>query len=366
MIRDNLKKIKLLHLIPSLEIGGAERQLSLLAVEQARQGYTVIVAVRQKGYFYKVLKKNNVIVYILGDHKYLRFILLYKIIRLIKIYNPNIIQTWLLEMNIIGGIVSIIKNKIWVATERTNKKFYQTNEKFKNFIQEKIIFFSSVLVTNSKSSYLYWKNKFYKKNIFFINNCIDFNNLNKFKKKNFSNQKLRLLSVGRLVDSKGFIYLIKSIKEIPSSINLNLTIIGCGEQKKVLVELVNKLKLQRKIKFLSNNKNWHKQLKNSSALISMSRFEGQPNVLLEAAAANCPLVISDIPEHREIFDKKSVIFISLNDVKQLSEAILFLINKPNFAKKMSQFARSKIRNMTIKNQFADYDKIYMHLLKNLN
>lgn len=366
MIRSNIKKIKLLHLIPSLEIGGSERQLCLLAAEQARQGYIVIVATRKKGYFYKELKKNNVIVCILGDHKYLKFILLCKIIRLIKIYNPNIIQTWLIEMNIIGGFASVIKNKIWIATERTNKRFYQTNFKFINFIQEKIIFFSSVLVANSKSSYLYWKDKFYKKKIFFINNCIDFNNLNKFKKKKFSYLKFRLISVGRLVDSKGFIYLIKVIKEIPSSVNLNLSIIGCGDQKKDLVKLINKFKLRRKIRLLSFKKNWHKQLQNATALISTSRLEGQPNVLLEAAAVNCPLIISDIPEHKEIFDKKSVIFVPLNNTKEVAKAILFLLKNPNFAEQLSKFASFKIRNMTIKNKFLAYDRVYKNLLKNIN
>ena len=86
-------------------------------------------------------------------------------------------------------------------------------------------------------------------------------------------------------------------------------------------------------------------------------------ILLEAAAANCPLIISDIPEHKEIFDKKSAIFVPLDNFKKLSEAILFIINKPGYAKKMAKAAWVKINDMTIENQFTAYDKIYKNLLK---
>jgi len=41
----------LLHIIPTLEGGGAERQLCMLAAEQARRGYSVHLAVRRTGVY---------------------------------------------------------------------------------------------------------------------------------------------------------------------------------------------------------------------------------------------------------------------------------------------------------------------------
>jgi glycosyltransferase involved in cell wall biosynthesis len=75
---------------------------------------------------------------------------------------------------------------------------------------------------------------------------------------------------------------------------------------------------------------------------------------------------SDITEHKEIYDKKSVIFVPLGNTKQVSKAILFLLKNPNFAKQLTKFARFKIRNMTIKNKILAYDRVYINLLKNIN
>jgi glycosyltransferase involved in cell wall biosynthesis len=360
-MKNKKNSISVMHVIPSLEMGGAEKQLTFLAIQQINKGYDVNVVIRKKGFFYQKLK-SKVKIYIVGDYKFLDFRLLLKLLKLIKLCKPNIIQTWLPQMNVVGGVASLITNKPWVATERTSEKYYQDKFRLINFFQEIIMSFSSVLVANSKNGCLYWKNKFSKKNIFFIKNAINFLSTNSHKKKKLVN-KFKLISVGRLEKSKNFDAIIKAIKEISPFVNVNLKIIGYGNQKNEIIDLIRKFNLQKKIRVANDGINWHKDLKDTTALISMSKFEGQPNTLLEAAAANCPLIISDIPEHKEIFDKKSAIFVPLDNFKKLSEAILFIINKPGYAKKMAKAARVKINDMTIENQFTAYDKIYKNLLK---
>jgi glycosyltransferase involved in cell wall biosynthesis len=354
--------ISVMHIIPSLKTGGAEKQLTLLAIQQINKGYDVNIVIRKKGFFYQKLK-GKAKIHIVGDYKFLDFRLLLKLLKLIKLCKPNIIQTWLPQMNVVGGVACLITNKPWVATERTGKKYYQDKFRLINFFQEKIMPFSSVLVTNSKNGFLFWKNKILKKNLFLVNNAIDFGLINKFKKKKYLMEKFKLISVGRFEKSKGFNTVVRAIKEISPSVNINLKIIGYGNQKNEIIDLIRKLNLHRKIKVITDGKNWHKSLRDTVALISMSKFEGQPNVLLEAAAGNCPLIISDIPEHKEIFDKKSAIFVPLDNFKKLSEAILFLIHKPGYAQKMAKAAQLKINHMTIESQFTAYDKIYKNLLK---
>ena len=43
-------------------------------------------------------------------------------------------------------------------------------------------------------------------------------------------------------------------------------------------------------------------MKSAAALVSPAIFEGSPNVVLEGMACGVPLVVSDIPEHRELLE----------------------------------------------------------------
>ena len=75
--------------------------------------------------------------------------------------------------------------------------------------------------------------------------------------------------------------------------------------------------------------------------------EGMPKVLLEAAAAGCAIVTTDVPGCREaIEDKKTGILVPLYDQKKLNEAILFFINDPEL--------RNKFGNAAMKHAFLNY------------
>lgn len=361
-MKNHKNPISVMHIIPTLEIGGAERQLVFLANEQINNGYDVNIAVRKKGFLYKKLN-DKVKVHIIGDYKFIDPRLLLNLLKLIKLCKPNIINTWLPQMNVIGGIASLITKKIWVSTERTGDRFYHDKFNLINFFQEIILHYSAILVVNSKNGFLYWVRKISKKKIVIVENAINFKQIKDFQKKKFRTKKIEFISVGRFVTSKNFNNIIKAIKLIPSLSKMKFKIIGYGSQKNEIKNLIKKLNLKKRVNIIDNSKNWFKNLSYSTGLISMSRFEGQPNVLLEAAAANCPLIISDIPEHKDIFDKKSAMFVPLDNYKKLSEAIQFLASNPVYARKIAKAARNKIKERTIKNQFMSYDKIYKKLLK---
>jgi glycosyltransferase involved in cell wall biosynthesis len=57
----------------------------------------------------------------------------------------------------------------------------------------------------------------------------------------------------------------------------------------------------------------------ADALVLMSRAEGLPLVALEAQAAGCPLILSDLPQHREAFPE--AVFVRLGDEAGLTAAI---------------------------------------------
>ncbi|WP_435183955.1 glycosyltransferase [Cylindrospermopsis raciborskii G7] len=105
-----------------------------------------------------------------------------------------------------------------------------------------------------------------------------------------------ILNVGSLCYQKGQDDLIEIFKELNNKHNdLFLVIMGRGEWKDKLLSLCNNLALERKIIFIDFDTNPYRYMARASAFVLTSRFEGFPNVLVEAMACGTPVVAFDCP-----------------------------------------------------------------------
>ena len=104
--------------------------------------------------------------------------------------------------------------------------------------------------------------------------------------------------VGRIVRIKCLDRAIRAIKILENK-NLVLVVIGDGKLKKESVELVNKLELTSKVKFLGFRNDSAKLIGASDLLLLTSDSEGLPTVLAEAMTQGTPVVMSDLAGIRE-------------------------------------------------------------------
>ena len=325
--------MKIVFIIPSLNVGGAETQLTILSNYLNSLGIDVSIIYRCNGPLIKKLNKG-IELYKIYDLPNINPISFFQILYLLRKINPDVVQTFLPQMDILGGMSSIILKKKYIISERTSSVFYKNTLYYK--IRKKIGE-NGVVLCNSKSGLKYWsKNGLSNNKNYFIPNSIS-NNLFLDKEKKSFNKKLKIVCAGRIINSKGFDLVIKAI-DILKYENLELSIIGEGEYKNSLISLTEKLKLQDKIFFKGFVPNISKIFKKYDLFISMSQYEGMPNTVMEAAASRCALILSDINEHKNIFNNKSAIFCKKNDVKLLSEKIKCFIKNKNELKKISENA----------------------------
>ena len=113
----------------------------------------------------------------------------------------------------------------------------------------------------------------------------------KLKKKDSKIKLINLLAVGRLSVEKNFDFLIKTLQKL-KNVNFILKIVGDGPDRKKLEKLTRQLNLQKKIKFLGFKKNLKNLLNKSDLVINTSKFEGFPNIVVEAISESVPVISS--------------------------------------------------------------------------
>jgi len=357
--------VNILHLIPTLEGGGAERQLVLLAQYGAECNFQMHIACRRLPATLDYFNHTNIKIHLLGDYRSLDPRLFWSIYKVIKKVNPDIIQTWLLQMDIVGGIMSIITQIPWILTERSSRLFYKkyrTLSKLRLFLGKK----SSHIIANSMQGVNYWvTNCDLKHPIKQISNIVDLQSIISTKKPNifkYNNDEIILLSVGRLIESKGVDVFIRALQMLPYHNSITAFIIGDGPEEAYLKGLINDLNLENVVQLLPFQTNWWGYLKHANALISMSKVEGMPNVILEGMAGMCPLIVSDIQEHRDLLGNNSALFVLPNNPQMLANSIQTLLNNQEETKKRTKEAGSIVSKLDIETIGKSYNQIYNQII----
>ncbi|GAA4816283.1 glycosyltransferase [Litoribaculum gwangyangense] len=182
-------------------------------------------------------------------------------------------------------------------------------------------------------------------NNYLLNNTTPFENFNE----DFFDEYI--IGVGRLNKIKQFDKLITCYKNSNLPINkIKLLILGDGENKKVLKQLVEDLKLKDLVNFYPFRENPYGLIRNAKALVLTSKTEGFPMVLLEALSLNTPVISFDCKSGPGEIIKHGINGLLVDD--QNEEALTLAINKlvdPHFYQKikanadldLEQFSESK-------------------------
>lgn len=155
----------------------------------------------------------------------------------------------------------------------------------------------------------------------------------------------QLLSVGYLIERKGFQYLIKAMKEVlKKHNNARLKIVGSGPLENKLKNLIKELGLDETVEILKNVSDEELlNIYNSSDLFilpsivdSQGNTEGLGVVLLEAMACRLPVIGSDVGGITDIIeDGVTGLLVEEKDVFSLTNTISLLVDNDNLRRKLS-------------------------------
>lgn len=368
-----MKKIRVLHIVQSMETGGLENGIVNLVNHSNNNDFVVdILCLRERGELADRITNTTSQVFFDGNKQHSKFIAIKKVFLHCKEHHYDIIHSHgyaTMLAAYVGGSLAKCTNII----NGEHGTLYHSSKKdilIQRFLFNRMKFnlsVSQVLKETICGIYSVSESKF--KTIINGVDTIKFNSqdilLDLKNELQLSSEQMIIGSIGRLVEVKNYPSLIKAmsivIKEIP---NTRLLIAGEGPERKTLESLISKLKLNDNVVLLGRRDDVSDLMKLYDIFVLPSYSEGLSNTLLESMASGTPVVASNVGGNSEIVaEGLSGYLYPSDDSQALAEILIELIKDQAKRNKLGLNARRHIEdNFSIASMVNNYESAYKTLM----
>ncbi len=376
--------MKVIHIITSLGDGGAENTLYKICKYDVQNKH-IVISLKGPGKYFSLLNKLGIKVYCLNISFYSinKFFFLIKLLRFLK---PDIVQTWLVHADFIGGIAAKLAGleKIIWNIRYSNLEIRKAKLTTILIIKllAKLSFFipKLIIIVSKKAKNVYELEGYYRKKIKVIANGYNLSILkpNKIQKKIFKKKikikkKIPLIgNVARYDPKKDHINLINALAIIRSkNLEFYCVLVGSGIDKNnvKLVSEIKRLKLSKYIKLLGRNDNIIQIMNGLDIYVQSSSYgEGFPNVVAESMACGTPCIVTDVGDASLIVGETGWV-VPPNNPTKLAKAIekgLHEVKTKNWNKRSNK-VRSRIKkNFLLSKMLKSYNKSWYQVYKKNN
>ena len=177
----------------------------------------------------------------------------------------------------------------------------------------------------------------------------------------FFNEGKILIAIGRMTKQKNYPFLIKNFHKLLNKFDdIKLIIIGDGEQKEKLTNLIQKLNISNKVKLIGYENNIYKYLKKSNYYVSTSIWEGSSLAMIDAAYMGIPILCSNCPSGRKEFigkNERGFLFRQNDSEDFLNSFAEMYSSYPNDMQTILLKAKRRTKNFTSFNNFLKFSEI---------
>lgn len=339
-----MSKKKIAFVIASLTSGGAERVISNLSNGLIENFDIIIITYSKIIPFYTLDSRIKIVscrenietpTSIFQSIK-LNYILCKNIYQILKTEQVDIVIGFITSANILATIAAKIYGVPCIISERNNP-LNSTVPKFWNIMKKLVYPKADHLVLQTQGVKKIFEKKINVRKLSILPNPIA-SELTNTRCENIKKEKL-ILTVGRLDQNKNQKDIINAFSLIDAP-DWKLLIIGDGDKKQELINLIDTLNLNDSIKIISKVKQVGDYYNKASIFVFTSKTEGFPNALLEAMHFGLPCIATDcnFGPSELIDDGVNGFLIPLNEELILQERLSELIKNSLLRNELSKNA----------------------------
>ena len=366
-----MKKKDLIIFMPSIEGGGVEKNLFIISnylSSKIKNISIITTGIKYRKNFKKINFITPKSLFWENTSRRIKYFICLLILSLILLKNKNYV-VFAFQANLYCTLVCKFFGIKIIVRSNSSPSGWSKNF-IKKYLYKKILSYTDKIIVNS----IDFKKQF--KDFFSVNAYCIYNPLNKKEiirksrakiKLNFfkkTDNSLKIINVARFTDQKDQLTLLKGLNLLKKKINFKALIIGKGINEKKLINYIKEKGLNKKIKLLKFQSNPYKFINSSDLFILSSKFEGLPNVLLEAMvlkkfiiSTNCPTGPKEI-----LFNGKGGELVPVGDYKAISKKILFFKKNQNKLNKKIIFSYKSLYRFDYKSNLNKYLNIIESLL----
>lgn len=371
---------KILHIINRLGLGGAEVMLLdiIRNSNRAEFDYHILLPHGKGELDNRAASFSIPLHYLLEGEKSGRFNLLREGIAFLKNFKPNIIISHTRFSDLIGlygGSKAGIPLRI-MTVHAAGMYFYDSWPIHEGIAEYFVSRFAKhyVAVSREVIKYLQKYGNIPSEKITLIPNGIDPDRVCKTDIRNrddvrkslgFGKNQFVVLSVGRLIQAKGFDILLEEFANFAKkATDASLLIAGYGPEQNKLIRKTSRLKIADRAKFIGQYPNLSELLKSCDCYVMPSRQEGFGLSILEAMANGLPVIGNKVGAVPEIIENGvNGLSFSIRNKGELASRILDIYNDKKTALMYGENARkTALEKYHVKNTSQKYEELYRKLL----
>lgn len=350
--------IKVMMVIPTLSIAGAERVVTDLALNIDKTVFDVEIVVlfaSTDTAYEKILKKNNIKITFLNKKIGFDVSVMFKLRKLIKDKSPDVIHAHLNTLLYLSVIPrQYIGKIIYTVHNLAEYEAYGLHLKYQKYIFKKVKF---VAISDKVNESI---NRVYGNYGILINNGIDTSryvcNSRNYDKCN------KLVAVGRLSEQKNYNLMLDAFRIVMETYpDIKLEIYGEGELKSVLSDKIVELNLSQNVELKGLTDNVPEVFSQSDIFVMSSEYEGFGLVIAEALASGLPVVSTYNGGAENIIDDYTDGLLVGNKKEELATAISELFNSKELRTKLGKNALLKARKFDILYMVNKYQNLYTEM-----